>query len=153
MTVENYQSLPTFLQCKESVSRFPRFNGSDTGFGRSELKLQLCLFLFNIDDIYLIWQHTSISSPSVCTQRHIRNYFVHGVLPEPDTVCDVIGKPFPHSELETVVAGSQSMLADMSQEDRHIFTAIHELSKTHVIPRPHILGTGLLGWGANQCWI
>ncbi|KIM42722.1 hypothetical protein M413DRAFT_444393 [Hebeloma cylindrosporum] len=91
--------------------------------------------------------HCSISGPSICTQRYIRNYFVHGVLPKPDTVCNVIGKPFPHPELETVSEGSQSVLADLSQEDRELFTAIQELSKTHVIPRPHTLGTG---WVANQ---
>lgn len=61
---------------------------------------------------------------------------MHGVLPEPNTVCDVIGKPFPVSGLETVDEGAQAVVADMSQEDKEIFTAIQELSKTQVITLP-----------------
>jgi hypothetical protein len=43
----------TNLQRKENGSRFPRFGGPNAGFRRSELKLQQCLFSFDID-MYLI---------------------------------------------------------------------------------------------------
>ncbi|KAJ7441486.1 hypothetical protein B0H11DRAFT_503384 [Mycena galericulata] len=34
-------------------------------------------------------------APSLCAQKHIRQYFLDGALPEPGTVCPVIGTPFP----------------------------------------------------------
>ncbi|KAG2014272.1 hypothetical protein CC2G_011105 [Coprinopsis cinerea AmutBmut pab1-1] len=39
--------------------------------------------------------HTSLGATSFCTQLAIREYFINGTLPAPDTVCDVIGSPFP----------------------------------------------------------
>jgi len=72
-----------------------------------------------------------------------------GVLPEPDTICDVIGTPFPVSGLDTVAAGTQSVLADMSQEDKEIFGAIQELSKNRIIPSPFSLGAA--GNANGQC--
>ncbi|KAJ6487393.1 Alpha/Beta hydrolase protein [Mycena vitilis] len=38
--------------------------------------------------------HTSFAAPSVCTQKHVRQYFREGTLPKPNTVCPVIGDPF-----------------------------------------------------------
>jgi len=74
---------------------------------------------------------------------------VYGILPEPDTICDVIGKPFPVSDLDTVAGGTQSVLGDMSQEDKEIFGAIQGLSKNRVIPPLFSLGAG--GNANRQC--
>ncbi|KAF8813567.1 hypothetical protein BYT27DRAFT_7044549, partial [Phlegmacium glaucopus] len=38
--------------------------------------------------------HASISSPSLCTVKHVRQYFTDGKLPEPGTVCEVDAGPF-----------------------------------------------------------
>ncbi|KAG0652086.1 hydrolase [Hyphodiscus hymeniophilus] len=38
--------------------------------------------------------HTSLSTPSQCTAKHIQRYFQHGVLPQEDTVCDPDLVPF-----------------------------------------------------------
>ena len=38
--------------------------------------------------------HCSLSSPSVCAARHIRQYFQTGSLPPEGTVCDVDEKAF-----------------------------------------------------------
>ncbi|KAJ7921988.1 TAP-like protein-domain-containing protein [Mycena leptocephala] len=39
--------------------------------------------------------HTSIVSPSLCTYRHFRTYFVNSTLPAPGTVCPVDAELFP----------------------------------------------------------
>ncbi|TFK22816.1 hypothetical protein FA15DRAFT_671144 [Coprinopsis marcescibilis] len=39
--------------------------------------------------------HCSISATSMCTFKHVRKYFTDGTLPDPGTVCNVIGTPFP----------------------------------------------------------
>jgi len=67
---------------------------------------------------------------------------MRGDLPEANTVCDVIRKPFPDSGLRTVDEDAQFLLADMSQEDKDVFIAIQELSKTQIIPLPFFPGIG-----------
>ncbi|KAJ7339114.1 hypothetical protein DFH08DRAFT_812510 [Mycena albidolilacea] len=39
-------------------------------------------------------RHCSISAPSLCTQKYIRQYFLRGTLPEPETVYGVNESPF-----------------------------------------------------------
>ncbi|KAJ6531975.1 TAP-like protein-domain-containing protein [Mycena capillaripes] len=39
--------------------------------------------------------HASLAAPSPCTWAHVREYFRSGTLPDPDTVCPVLGSPFP----------------------------------------------------------
>ncbi|KAJ7689459.1 hypothetical protein B0H17DRAFT_1202349 [Mycena rosella] len=43
--------------------------------------------------------HTSLAVPSPCTWGHIREYFRSGTLPAADTVCPMIGSPFPDRNL------------------------------------------------------
>ena len=38
--------------------------------------------------------HCSVSSPSLCTAKHIREYFVNGTLPEDGATCEVDELPF-----------------------------------------------------------
>ncbi|KAJ7858726.1 TAP-like protein-domain-containing protein [Mycena leptocephala] len=40
--------------------------------------------------------HTSLAAPSPCTWGYIREYFYNGTLPDKDTVCPVLGSPFPN---------------------------------------------------------
>ncbi|KAJ6558054.1 TAP-like protein-domain-containing protein [Mycena capillaripes] len=44
--------------------------------------------------------HTSLAAPSPCTWGHIREYFYNGTLPDKDTVCPVLGSPFPDRRLQ-----------------------------------------------------
>ncbi|KAJ6544175.1 TAP-like protein-domain-containing protein [Mycena capillaripes] len=72
--------------------------------------------------------HCSISAPSLCTQSHIRQYFLKGTLPEPGTVCAVNGGPFPTDEVEPA-RDAQAVLS-LSTEDRKLLGAVRELAMT-----------------------
>ncbi|KAF9475282.1 hypothetical protein BDN70DRAFT_898293 [Pholiota conissans] len=74
--------------------------------------------------------HCSISAPSVCTQKYVRDYFIDGTLPEPGTVCQPVTQPFPSAETRVGYASEQAILSEnMAAEDKDIFEAIFELSK------------------------
>ncbi|KAJ3500369.1 hypothetical protein NLJ89_g9828 [Agrocybe chaxingu] len=75
--------------------------------------------------------HCSYSSPSVCTQKYVRDYFVHGTLPEPGTVCKPIGKPFP-----PLPVSSDTQVPFVAEEDKELFNAVQQLSKIPFIPFP-----------------
>ncbi|KAJ7490748.1 TAP-like protein-domain-containing protein [Mycena latifolia] len=70
--------------------------------------------------------HCSISGPSICTQKHIRQYFLEGILPKPGTVCPVLGSPFPGNYVQAS-ADAQAVLS-LSVEDRTLFEAVRELA-------------------------
>ncbi|KAJ7513175.1 TAP-like protein-domain-containing protein [Mycena galericulata] len=72
--------------------------------------------------------HCSISAPSLCTHKHIRQYFLDGALPEPGTVCPVIGTPFPTDEFKLGAAEAQEVLS-LSAADRRVLEAVTGLSK------------------------
>jgi hypothetical protein len=70
----------------------------------------------------------------VCTQQHIRSYFIDGTLPAPGTVCHPVSYPFP------VTAGlvdkqdfSTSM---MTVEEQEIYDAVSQLSRDSGITTP-----------------
>ncbi|KAJ7123174.1 TAP-like protein-domain-containing protein [Mycena epipterygia] len=71
--------------------------------------------------------HCSISAPSICTQKHIRQYFLEGALPAPGSVCSVIGSPFPTEEWAT--ADAQAVLG-LSPADRDLLETLRELATT-----------------------
>lgn len=66
--------------------------------------------------------HCSLSSPSLCTAKHVRRYFEDGVLPEEGTVCDVDELPFIGKRDST---GMQAM----SAEDAQLLEALRGLSE------------------------
>ncbi|KAJ7666056.1 alpha/beta hydrolase fold-domain-containing protein [Mycena polygramma] len=55
--------------------------------------------------------HTSLAAPSTCTRGYLRAYFYNGTLPGKDTVCPVLGSPFPEQpplkEEQTVFSSTQ----------------------------------------------
>ncbi|KAH8151117.1 uncharacterized protein LAJ45_04819 [Morchella importuna] len=69
--------------------------------------------------------HCSISTPSVCSMKYIRDYFVDGKLPPKDTVCEADVRPFFDGE---------KAIRAMSEEDRILFDAVSELGKGLVTP-------------------
>ncbi|KAF7331053.1 Abhydrolase-4 domain-containing protein [Mycena venus] len=73
--------------------------------------------------------HCSISGPSICTQKYIRQYFINGTLPKPDTVCPVISTPFPASHDVDSASEAQAVLS-LSAEDRTLLEAVRELAMT-----------------------
>jgi len=81
--------------------------------------------------------HCSISAPSLCTQTYIRNYFIHGTLPEPGTVCKPISKPFPKLSLSSGGYSSQStLMAGMTEDEKELYAAVFELSRKPIIRPP-----------------
>ncbi|KAJ6582248.1 TAP-like protein-domain-containing protein [Mycena capillaripes] len=78
--------------------------------------------------------HCSLSGPSICTQKHIRNYFLDGTLPPPETVCPVISGPFPVDDLHAG-ADAQAIL-NFSAEDRALVDAVLELAMTFDVRFP-----------------
>ncbi|KAJ7663011.1 TAP-like protein-domain-containing protein [Mycena rosella] len=78
--------------------------------------------------------HCSTSGPSICTQKHIRQYFLEGTLPATGTVCPVIGSPFPADEFRAA-ANTQAVLS-LSVADRTLFEAVRELAMTFDVRFP-----------------
>ncbi|KAJ7231423.1 hypothetical protein C8J57DRAFT_1091798, partial [Mycena rebaudengoi] len=72
--------------------------------------------------------HFSFSAPSVCTQKHIQQYFLNGALPDPDTVCPVIGTPFDDDD-SRMTADAQTVLA-LSPDDHNLLDALQDLART-----------------------
>ncbi|KAF8905805.1 TAP-like protein-domain-containing protein [Gymnopilus junonius] len=87
--------------------------------------------------------HSSVAAPSLCTQTYIRNYFIHGTLPEPGTVCETIGKPFPEVSISADLlmaseeySSQKALMASMTEGERDLFAAISELSRKPIISMP-----------------
>ncbi|KAF7360212.1 hypothetical protein MVEN_00750000 [Mycena venus] len=64
--------------------------------------------------------HTSLAAPSPCTQGYIREYFFNGTLPEEDTVCPVLGSPFPDGRFQKQDESEQTVF---SAAQRDLFKA------------------------------
>lgn len=62
--------------------------------------------------------HCSLSSPSICTARHVRNYFQTGRLPEKGTICEVEQLPFedPKSIHQLGLDGEDGKLWDVVKD-------------------------------------
>ncbi|KAI0665891.1 alpha/beta-hydrolase [Trametes maxima] len=67
--------------------------------------------------------HCSLAAPSLCTAKHVREYFVNGTLPEPGTVCEVDELPF----VGKVPVGGSAVRA-LSVEDAELLDALKGLS-------------------------
>ncbi|KAF7364685.1 Abhydrolase-4 domain-containing protein [Mycena venus] len=72
--------------------------------------------------------HCSFSAPSICTQKYIRQYFVNGTLPEPDTVCPVISTPFPTAAGDLYKMMDTQAVFSLSDEDHNLLEAVRELA-------------------------
>jgi hypothetical protein len=79
-------------------------------------------------------QHCSISGPSICSQKYIRQYFLDGALPEAGTLCPVLASPFPAGDFRAA-AEAQAVLS-LSAADRTLFEAVSELAATIDFRRP-----------------
>ena len=66
--------------------------------------------------------HCSLSSPSLCTAKHVRRYFEEGILPDEGTVCVVDELPF-------VGRRDPGGLRSMSVEDIRLLEALKSLSR------------------------
>ncbi|KAF9255261.1 hypothetical protein L218DRAFT_967471 [Marasmius fiardii PR-910] len=77
--------------------------------------------------------HCSLSSPSTCTARTVREYFVNGTLPKAGTSCPIDGSPFipnPDGKIVGVddlimESGSQ---APLKMEDEELSRAVNDLA-------------------------
>ncbi|KAF5311062.1 hypothetical protein D9619_008144 [Psilocybe cf. subviscida] len=73
--------------------------------------------------------HASVSAPSVCTQKYVRDYFVDGTLPEPGTVCHPVTGPFS-------TKADEALLSMMTVEEQEIYAAVSALSRNSGIVAP-----------------
>ena len=79
--------------------------------------------------MYRNFQHCSISAPSLCTTKYVRQYFRDGTLPKPGTVCETDYGPFDDvEEGSTGDAQGRLRMDIMNEEDKLLLNAIRELS-------------------------
>lgn len=64
--------------------------------------------------------HCTVASPSLCTAKAVRAYFVNGTLPEPGTVCEPEELPF---------VGKGAELKTLSREDAELLEALEALKE------------------------
>jgi len=74
--------------------------------------------------------HCSISAPSLCTTKYIRQYFTDGTLPKPGTVCEADLGPFDSVREEFTEDAQGKLHIDMNEEDKQLLSAIRELSSS-----------------------
>jgi pimeloyl-ACP methyl ester carboxylesterase len=80
--------------------------------------------------------HCSISAPSLCTAKYVRQYFVEGTLPKEGTICQSDSRPFNSSaknEFEPADAQGRLLYMEdntMSEEDKLLLSAMQELSSS-----------------------
>ncbi|KAJ7799978.1 TAP-like protein-domain-containing protein [Mycena olivaceomarginata] len=76
--------------------------------------------------------HCSLSGPSICTQKHIRRYFLNGTLPAPGTVCAVDAPPFPvpGSDADIDIDVHAQAVLGGPADDRELSEAVWKLVKT-----------------------
>ncbi|KAF9040673.1 TAP-like protein-domain-containing protein [Panaeolus papilionaceus] len=72
--------------------------------------------------------HCSYRSPSVCTQSHVRKYFIEGTLPASGTICPT-DAPLFSSQNKVLAENARNVLRSLSAEDQAIYAAVQELSK------------------------
>ncbi|KAK7047824.1 hypothetical protein VNI00_006152 [Paramarasmius palmivorus] len=76
--------------------------------------------------------HSSLAVPSICTISAVRAYFINGTLPEPGTVCPVIGTPFTNW---TSTESEKRQLSE-GQGDSALYETLKEMGKLSGIRRP-----------------
>jgi TAP-like protein len=87
----------------------------------------------------ITFQHCSISTPSTCTIKHVRQYFLEGTLPKPGTVCQVDLGPFDSVEQGSLDEAQGILSTGMNEEDRLLVSALLELSSWPFVPFHHDL--------------
>jgi hypothetical protein len=90
-----------------------------------------CSYITDLQTLITIFkfQHCSISAPSLCTAKYVRQYFTDGTLPKPGAVCEADLGPFDSIEHWGSPKDTQGRLnMDMHEEDKLLFSAIQELS-------------------------
>ncbi|KAJ7320978.1 alpha/beta hydrolase fold-domain-containing protein [Mycena albidolilacea] len=81
--------------------------------------------------------HSSLAAPSLCTRAYVREYFLSGALPEPDTVCPVLmaGSVFRNEEQETPVGEQETFSAN----ERDVFDAFQAVQRKSWFGPPRFL--------------
>ncbi|KAK1234091.1 hypothetical protein PQX77_002710 [Marasmius sp. AFHP31] len=87
--------------------------------------------------------HGSTNTPSACTAKAIREYFINGTLPKEGTVCPMDGSPFDDPKKQASGSGSSDQKADSTSEstkdefesssqvasDGHVLKELHHLAR------------------------
>lgn len=91
------------------------------------LTLFILLLIFGLQKIF---QHCSMSAPSLCTTKYIRQYFTDGTLPKSGTMCETDLGPFDSVKEGSTEDAQGKLLMDMNEEDKLLLSAIRELSSS-----------------------
>ncbi|KAJ8092911.1 hypothetical protein PM082_023545 [Marasmius tenuissimus] len=75
--------------------------------------------------------HCSVSAPSVCTAKIVREYFVDGTLPDQGTICPMDGMPFDDSSAKNAILRRDLM----STEDAELADAMQGLARKYSLRR------------------
>ncbi|KAF9489054.1 hypothetical protein BDN71DRAFT_1456595 [Pleurotus eryngii] len=89
--------------------------------------------------------HCSIAAPSSCSQRYIRDYFMHGTLPKEGIVCPVDSPIFPQPQPRAAVdAGAPQQPLGKGRgpvpSDPEMSDVLERLRKSFRVPSPLWLG-------------
>ncbi|PFH45078.1 hypothetical protein AMATHDRAFT_78097 [Amanita thiersii Skay4041] len=80
--------------------------------------------------------HASLSGPSVCTVKYVREYFLNGTLPPEGTVCPLISPPIPTNQTQS---GNGTSKAIISREgggaDKELEELAYRLNREYRLPR------------------
>ena len=74
------------------------------------------------------FQHSSLSAPSLCTTKYIRQYFTDGILPKPGTICQADSAPFDSVKGGSMEDAQGGHVDTVNEEDTQLLSAIRELS-------------------------
>ncbi|GAA5827770.1 hypothetical protein JCM3770_005415, partial [Rhodotorula araucariae] len=79
----------------------------------------------------LSFGHCSLAQPSLCTAKHVRSYFLDGVVPAYNTRCDSDeGFLFPHPGNNTASAAAATLGPGFGDEDAELRRAVWDLANS-----------------------
>lgn len=107
--------------------------------------IHLTILILYLSDSFLSihsFQHCSLSAPSSCTAKYVRQYFIDGTLPPVDTVCEVDSPMFGETDDDGDDDGAmEAKEVGMSEEDLKMRKLVRDLSDGFEVSR-----FGLMGW-------
>ncbi|KAK1228851.1 hypothetical protein PQX77_008118 [Marasmius sp. AFHP31] len=97
--------------------------------------------------------HGSINTPSACTTKAIREYFINGTLPKEGMVCPMDGSPFNDPKKQASGSGSSGQKADSTSEStKDEFELLSQVaSNGHILKELHHLARRGFNPGLTLC--
>ncbi|KAK7040311.1 hypothetical protein VNI00_009779 [Paramarasmius palmivorus] len=87
--------------------------------------------------------HGSTAAPSICTANAVRTYFINGTLPEPGTICPIIGHSFDLLNSTSKSSKRELSEAGFKEEDIEVLHALKRMGTSSLKSR----GLGISPFG------